>query len=153
VHTYDTTPCLPTQVSTLNGDFPVTRLLFNVYSNGSQSVAMPASSPATLTYISETGFLCSPNTANEIDPQTGANYLSEIQNTILGAGFYPLSAGATTGTVNQTPIDEGAVGNYASSIVSTGAYAPFLAPGAYVTGSDPTGFCSVSTTDSSGATP
>ena len=153
VHTLDTTPCLPTQMSTLNGDFPVTRLLFNVYSNGSQSVAMPASSPATLTYMSETGFLCSPNTANEIDPQTGANYLSEIQNTILGAGFYPLSAGAPDGKVNQTPIDEGAVGNYASSIVSTGAYAPFLARGAYFTGSDPTGFCSVSTTDSSGATP
>ena len=161
-HQNDTTPCLPTEVSTLDGDFPVIRYVYNVYGNGSQSSAVPAATAPTLNFISETGFLCTPNTGTEYDPATGATYLSEIQTAIENNGFYPLSAGATSGTVNSTPIDEGIVPEMAASIYSTtqsnsnySPYAQFLQPGSNVdqATSQTTGYCLVSSTDSTGTTP
>jgi hypothetical protein len=65
------------------------RLLYNVYSNGSNPL-IPASSAAALNAISEDGFMCKPSTATDIDPNTGATYLSEIDGDITSQGFFPL---------------------------------------------------------------
>jgi hypothetical protein len=69
--------------------FPGDRLLYNVYSNGSNP-NMPVSSPATLNAISEDGFMCKPSTSTDIDPNTGATYRSEIDAGITAQGFSPL---------------------------------------------------------------
>ncbi len=65
------------------------RLLYNVYSNGSNT-NIPESNAATLNAISEDGFMCKPSTATDIDPNTGATYHSEIDAAITAQGFTPL---------------------------------------------------------------
>jgi ABC-type phosphate transport system substrate-binding protein len=144
----DAHPCLPTQYSVLTQDFGVWRYVYNVYANSIATKEHPASA-STLNYIGETGFLCTPTTAAEIDPATGGNYLSEIQNTIEQAGFYPLSAGASTGTINSTPFDEGSVGHKGyGSFYASSRYAPFLTPASTDPNTaDPNGFCKVFSTD------
>ena len=157
-HANDLTPCLPTEVSILDGDFPVTRYLYNVYSDGSQTL-IPTATGAALNYVSETGFLCTTSTKTETDPLTGQNYLTEIQNTILSSGFFPLSGGAAGdsanpagGTVDQTALDEGSVPHPASAIyTNTNPYYNFLQPASMV-GSDPAGYCSVTSTDNASST-
>ncbi len=95
---------LPGSVTT---PFPGDRLLFNVYSDGSNP-AIPISSPASLNAVSEDGFLCKPSTATDVDPNTGATYRSEISSIISGQGFFPLplmvedGQGATTGVYGTT---------------------------------------------------
>ena len=81
------------QQAVLTNSFPSVRYVYNVYSNGS-STAVPAATPATLAYISENGFLCSPRTVNQTNPLDGKTYRDDIKAAILGSGFYPLSAGA-----------------------------------------------------------
>ena len=78
--------------------FPVTRDLYNDYSNSSATTN--AASQATLNFVGEDGFLCKTSTAAQIDPQTGATYRSEIESTIQAQGFFPLDEGLT-------PISEG----------------------------------------------
>jgi hypothetical protein len=94
----------PTDASVLNKSFPVRRYLYNVYSNGSNPNIAPAATPATLNYISEAGFICKPQNTTIVDPATGQPYINSIQSIITSNGFLPLSAGAASGVVNQTPI-------------------------------------------------
>ena len=142
----------PSKQNVLGGSSPFAsvRLLYNFYSNGSNSL-IPASSPATLNLIGEQGFLCRPQSSTDIDPTTGATYLAEIQAAILGEGFYPLSAGAASGTVNTTPLAMGTLSNPGSGVTSGTAYAPFTneRAAAFVAagGTAGTGYCLVSTTD------
>ncbi len=87
--------------------FPGDRLLFNVYSDGSNP-DIPVSSPASLNAVSEDGFLCKPSSNTDVDPNTGATYRSEINADISAQGFYPLplmvedGQGATTGVYGTT---------------------------------------------------
>ena len=142
--------CIPTQASVLSGDFAVTRSVFNVYSNGSQAAIAPASG-ATLAYVSETGFICSTRSKNMINPLTGNSYTTDIQNTILGQGFYPLSAAKVSGGLDQNPLDEGAISHYATGVstIQTGnadaRYAPYVAADSSLNG-HPAGFCIVTET-------
>jgi hypothetical protein len=69
--------------------FPGDRLLFNVYSDGSNP-AIPISSPASLNAVSEDGFLCKPSSSTDVDPNTGATYRTEINSIISAQGFFPL---------------------------------------------------------------
>jgi ABC-type phosphate transport system substrate-binding protein len=156
----------PTEVNILDGQFPVDRYLYNVYSDGSNA-NIPAATAATLNYVSEVGFMCNPNKGSAtatVDPNTGATYISELQTTIENAGFYPLSAGASSGTVNTTPIDEGTVAHPASALLTktsggqapgqTSAdpgyaqYKPFDTFATTGPNKDPAGFCLTTTTDS-----
>jgi hypothetical protein len=158
----------PTEASILDSEFPVDHYLYNVYSNGSNtgaSTSIPAATAATINYASEIGFICNPNkggTSNIDDPVTGSSYLNEIQAAILSSGFFPLSAGAQSGTVNTTPIDEGSLDVPASQILTESGgqgttsaaapgyaqYAPFDTYAEVGGGnSDPLGFCITSTTD------
>jgi hypothetical protein len=135
------------EATILKGTFPVDRFLYNAYSNGS-NVNIPKANAATINYVSEIGFICNPNRGKStaaVDSITGATYISEIQSIISNAGFFPLSAGAPTGTVNQTEIDEGKVGNPGSGLIGS-AYAPFDTF-ASASNSDPMGFCLTTTTD------
>jgi hypothetical protein len=151
-----------TEATILEGTFPVDRYLYNVYSNGSNT-NIPAANAATVNYVSEIGFICNPNkgkSAAAVDMLTGNTYISELQSVILNAGFYPLSSGAATGTVNQTEIDEGAqsnpVNNSAQKLLTqsggtTGlygysSYQPFDTFGSASNG-DTMGFCLTTTTD------
>jgi len=136
-----------TETTILENTFPIDRLLYNVYSNGSNS-NIPAANAATINYVSEIGFICNPNRGKStaaVDSITGSNYVNEIQSIILAAGFYPLSSGAATGTVTQTEIDEGHVGNPGSGLIGS-RYAPYDTFGTASNG-DPMGFCLVTTTD------
>jgi ABC-type phosphate transport system substrate-binding protein len=149
----------------LEGSFPDNRYLYNVYSNGFNS-NLPAATAATLNYVSEIGFICNPNKGAStavVDPNTGATYLSEIQAIIEAAGFFPLSGGASTGTVNTTPIDEGTLAHPASALLAgtggTGGglygYPQYKAYDAFATtgaNSDPSGFCLTTSTDSNSGT-
>lgn len=145
----------PTEANTLEGTFPITRLLYNVYVNGSDSSDADAATPATLNVVSELGFICKPQNASITDPVTGDSYLSDIQSAISENGFYPLSAGMQGGTVNSTPFDEGSVPNPASNVLDGTSYAPYdNTESAAITGGpeyasdgNPLGFCEVSTTD------
>lgn len=147
------------QTSILEGTWPVDRDLYNVYSNGSNSNINPVATTATLNYMSEVGFMCKPQSTTIINPATGNTYVTDIQAVIRAGGFYPLSSGMTTGTINQTPItDEGSVSHPATSLLGA-RYAPYdntpttgLA-GGYETASngDPTGFCLVSSTEDDGS--
>lgn len=96
----------PTDTTVLNKTFPVRRYLYNVYSNGTNSHIAAAATPATLNYISEAGFICKPQNATIVDPATGQPYIDSIQSIIINNGFLPLSAGAATGTVNQTAMTD-----------------------------------------------
>jgi ABC-type phosphate transport system substrate-binding protein len=134
------------QTTILEGTFPVDRFLYNVYSNGSNT-NIPAAKAATVNYVSEIGFVCNPNKGKStaaVDMLTGNTYISEIQSIIQNAGFFPLSAGAATGTVNQTEFDEGHLGNPGSNLI--GKYKNFDSFGK-TAGGDPTGFCLTTTTD------
>jgi len=87
--------------------FPGDRLLFNVYSDGSNP-DIPISSPASLNAVSEDGFLCKPSSATDVDPNTGTPYRTEINSVISAQGFYPLplmvedGQCATTGVYGTT---------------------------------------------------
>jgi len=76
--------------------FPIDRLLYNVYSNGSNTTGgaggtgIAQSSSAALNVVSEDGFVCKPSTNTDVDPQTGKTYRSEISKVITQNGFYPL---------------------------------------------------------------
>jgi hypothetical protein len=92
-----------------------------------------------------------------VDPLTGLSYISEIQSVIEGNGFYPLSAGRTSGTVNQTEEQEGSVDTPATTLLNSASGG--TGGGLYgypqyksfdndtQSGGQPTGFCLVSTTD------
>ena len=167
--------------NTLGGNFPGFRYLYNVYSNGSNPLIAAAATPATLNYVSEAGFICKPQNASLADTINGGTYLSGIQHTIENAGFFPISAGYTSGTVNQTPTDEGSVPNPVGNMnlvqtsTTNGAedYSQFMnvaagsaAPatnhsnaGVKFTGGyqsqngDPTGYCLVFSTDQGAGQP
>jgi hypothetical protein len=145
--------CLPTQRSVLSGAFASTRSVYNVYSNGTSvaSPPIPAATPATLAYVSEDGFLCSPRTVTQNNPLDGKTYRADINADIQAAGFYPISAGASLGQINLSPLDENTVDHPAAAMtgVLTGPYGPYVTPVAESNG-DPSGFCLVTTTDGTG---
>jgi hypothetical protein len=149
--TGDPNPCLPTQYSVLTSDFPVPRYLYNVYANAAATSEPPASA-AALNYIGETGFLCSPTSTAIVNPADGNTYLTDIQNTILNAGFFPLSGGASTGTVSSALLDEGSVGNpawkaYPTTGPNPSPYAGYIANLTPAANTHPQGYCLVFSTD------
>ena len=151
----------PDQTTILDGQFPDDRYLYNVYSNGSNT-NIPAADAGTLNYVSEIGFYCNPNkglSSPVVDPNTGLTYISEIQSVIEGGGFFPLSGGAATGTIDLTPIDEGTIANPAINLLDltsggTGGglygypkYKPFDTFNTTGPNADPSGYCLSTTTD------
>ena len=74
--------------------FPDPRILFNAYPN---STAPNPANGATLNFIGSSGFLCRPDMATEIDPNSGITYRTEIENAIeANYGFFPLDTNPTT---------------------------------------------------------
>ncbi|MEI6454063.1 MAG: hypothetical protein WCO31_05675, partial [Actinomycetes bacterium] len=125
----------------LTGTFGATRLLYNVYANGSNA-NLGAASAATMNFVGENGFLCRPDTVTDIDATTGVSYRSEINAGISSEGFYAISAGASTGVINTTPVDMGTLSHPAAGTTSASKYAP------YTDGRSTTsGFCLLFTTD------
>jgi ABC-type phosphate transport system substrate-binding protein len=156
----------PSESTILDLQWPAPRYLYNVYSNGFNP-NIPTATAATLNYVSEVGFICNPNKGSStlaVDPLTGLTYVSELQAVIKGAGFYPLSAAASSGGVNTTPFDEGSLPHSATALLSSGSggkgtstegyndYAPYDT--AVTTGSnhDPVGYCVTFDTDSNSGT-
>ncbi|MGA2211488.1 MAG: substrate-binding domain-containing protein [Acidimicrobiales bacterium] len=141
-----------------SAQFPVTRDLFNVYSNGSfnstvnAQYGFPAATAATINYVSEIGFLCKPQTDvsnKDVDnPSTGDWYHTDIANTISAQGFIPFplqTAGQDINTVD-TP---------ASAVLAADGDTTY-SPDDPITGSttaaneaisNPEGYCQVWTTD------
>jgi hypothetical protein len=126
----------PTQSTILDGSFPTARLLYNVYSNGTNAT-IPASSQAALNFVSEYGFICKQDAA--LDSNSGASYGSEIQSTITANGFFPLPAA----TMDASNVDSNAA-------ISDPGYS-FVDPGSQSsTKSSEQGKCRVFTTDGDG---
>lgn len=138
--------------------FPITRNLYNVYSNGSFSPSVsaeygfPAATAATINYVSEIGFLCKGqlDTGNKevIDPSTGTWYHTEIDSVISASGFiaFPLQSSGQDINSVDTP----------ASAVLAGDGDTTYSPDDPITGSttsaneaisDPSGYCEVWTTD------
>ncbi|MGA8682632.1 MAG: substrate-binding domain-containing protein [Acidimicrobiales bacterium] len=119
-----------TNANILSGLWPVRVFLSNVYSDGSNS-KIPAANQATLNYVSEDGFLCKSQTSHGkriLDPLTGVWYRTEIDNLIAADGFVPIPIGSE-GLVTNPAVPGSPYSGYDSS------------------GSDPRGYCKVSTTD------
>ena len=139
----------PTEVSVLEGTYPLPLYLYNVYSNGSNP-NIPVATPATLNFASELGFICKPSNASTQDPNTQTTYESEIQAAFRANGYFGLSAGASTGTVTEQPIDEYLAGGVppqtAATLLHGTRYAPYDPVVAEGNG-DPEGFCQVYNTD------
>jgi ABC-type phosphate transport system substrate-binding protein len=125
----------PTSILGSTTVFPITRFLYNIYSNGSNANLPPATA-ATLNYVSEVGYLCKAQTADAtaeatlpastitpdtnakdiVDPNNGIWYHDEIFNTITANGFLPVTASASGGfgtVVDGAPISENAAANAA----------------------------------------
>jgi hypothetical protein len=154
--------------------FPGDRLLYNVYSDGSNA-RIPESSNATLNAISEDGFMCKPSTSADVDPSTGATYLTEIDAVIKAQGFYPLPLlkeggsgtintpawSALTGSKYTPAVEEASPYNSPAADTDTdisavsGSYTGVLGaatPTTPVAASPtaPVGYCLVSSTDGDG---
>jgi hypothetical protein len=69
--------------------FPGDRLIYNVYSDGSNA-NIPVTNPAALNVVSEDGFVCKPATSTDVDGLTGLTYRTEITNILKANGFLPL---------------------------------------------------------------
>ncbi|MGO8874247.1 MAG: hypothetical protein ACLQNG_00560 [Acidimicrobiales bacterium] len=135
--------------------FPVTRDLFNVYSNGSNTsptTGFPAATPATINYVSEIGFLCktqlNTKAAKVADPSTGVWYHTEIANVISAQGFIPWPL--------QKHEDQGTIDTPAAAVLHAAGDSTY-APNDPIIGngtahneaiSNPPGYCKVFTTDS-----
>lgn len=122
----------PTSANILSGSFSFLVRLSNIYSNGTNS-NIPAATQATLNFASEDGFLCKPQVSGGkaiIDPNTGVSYRTEIDNLIKAAGDVPLPL--------QTH-GEGVVDAPASLSAPYSAYDS--------SGTNPEGYCLVTTTD------
>ncbi len=106
--------------------FPGDRLLFNVYSDGSNA-SIPESSAASLNAVSEDGFLCKPATATDVDPNTGSTYRTEINAIIKAQGFTPMPLMVENGE----GISGGGYGTTASGIPAPAWSASGLSGSAY----------------------
>lgn len=171
--------------------FPIVRTLYNVYSNGSDSL-FPEATAATLNYVSEVGFICKPqtidgtvetslpattytvdsNAGDIIDPATGLWYHDEIYNVIVANGFIPVDAKITSPLYGDLDAEDGPAQPENAAGATNTAYSLLTAdngpsgteygetylspnvPGAssggntsIPTGSNPDGFCILSTTD------
>jgi hypothetical protein len=143
--------------------FPVTRNLFNVYSNGSFNTTVnaeygfPAATPATINYVSEIGFLCKPQVDNAsptpnqiISPESGNWVRTDIANTITAQGFIPFALQTTGEDAGGTPLD-----TPATAVLAADGDTPYSANdpivGAGTTTNEangnPEGYCLAWTTD------
>lgn len=71
-----------------SGTFPYSRLVYNVYCDNCPTGIN--ANDATRDYVSETGWICKPNTQHSTNPRTGVNYGKEVTDTISSQGFVPL---------------------------------------------------------------
>ena len=138
----------PTEKTILNGSYPVPEDLYTVYSDGTNP-DIPVSSPATLNFASEDGFLCKPNTQNGtatgtqiVDPVTGKTFRSEIEAAITGQGFFPLD-----GLDENVPFEEGTPTTPADAISSFTSSAYYAYDTPPVSNGEEVGYCNVVTTD------
>jgi ABC-type phosphate transport system substrate-binding protein len=141
----------PSEKTILNGSYPVPEDLYMVYSDGFDA-DIPVSSPATLNFASEDGFLCKPNTTTGlttgtqiVDPITGLTYRSEIEAAITAEGFFPLD-----GLAENKPFEEGNVTTPADSISSFTSSAYYAYDTPPTSGGEEEGYCNVVTTDGTG---
>jgi ABC-type phosphate transport system substrate-binding protein len=86
----------PSVANLQNGTFPFGRFLYNVYCNATTCGTAKKASTATSKYLGPGGWICKA-TAHAVDPVTGVNYRTEINNTILAEGFAPLPSGPVGG--------------------------------------------------------
>jgi ABC-type phosphate transport system substrate-binding protein len=150
----------PNQANILNGDFPIHRYIYNVYSNGSDP-DIPEASAAVLNFASEDGFICKaqrdPNGNPILDPTTGIWYHTEIDKIIADFGFIPLKNGVPV-SQNTQPFEEGKLLHTAYSLLSAVPAGSSTAYGAQylpwdkptVKNTNPLGYCLASTTTNGG---
>jgi hypothetical protein len=87
---------VPVNADTIgDGTFPFGRFLYNVYcDNCATGINV---TPATKDYVGEEGWLCKVEADHADDPVTGANYRTEIADTITAQGFVPIPFGVIGG--------------------------------------------------------
>ena len=89
----------PTVQTIQDGSFPYNRFLYNVYCRACTS-GIQATTP-TKKYVSElNGWICKTASKHAVDPITGDNFATEIDNTISASGFVNIPDGPVGGGVN-----------------------------------------------------
>ena len=93
----------PTPTNILHSTFQFSRFLYNVYCAATKCGTAPKASTATIRYMGFNGWICKvPASHAAVDPITGANYRTEIANTITQYGFVPLLLGPLGGGTTIT---------------------------------------------------
>ena len=98
-------PVAPTQANVVSGAYPLWRYLYNAI-----RYSFPAenASNAARNFVAAQGFLCKDDgthgTANKlpVNPFTKHNYRTDIENTIIADGFYPIPWGDAGGPAAGT---------------------------------------------------
>ncbi len=90
----------PSPQTISDGSFPFSRFLYNVYRQGfSENNA----TDATMEYINEdTGWLCKTAAEHDVNPSTGVNYRTEVENILQENGVTPIVEGPIGGGVAGT---------------------------------------------------
>jgi hypothetical protein len=85
----------PTNANVQNQTWPVIHGLYNVYNTTTVT-------SNTLHYVGPSGWICADSTKHTVDPATGVNYATEIQQNIVNNGFVtiPDNGGSTCLTSN-----------------------------------------------------
>jgi hypothetical protein len=133
----------PTAANIYSKTFTPTLKLYTVYSNGSNPLIAPATQ-ATLNLVSEDGFLCRSD-SGIVDPTNGHTVRQDIDTAILQNGFLPLDQS----TLGPNGVASAAqVSTFAEGGVPHPAHITASPYKSYdLSGSNPKGYCTVSTTD------
>ena len=86
-------PVAPTEANILSDAFPFSRFMYNVVRN--DTFASGLASNATRNFASANGFICKAAGAHAVNPKTGNNFRTDVENVIRANGFIPLPVGPT----------------------------------------------------------
>ncbi|MBI2710246.1 MAG: substrate-binding domain-containing protein [Actinobacteria bacterium] len=89
----------PTEANIVSDAYPFSRFVYNVIRYDTFATGLASAAVKQFAYTK--GFLCKPAGASVKDPRTGANFRTEVEDTIRGAGFIPLPLG-TSGSRDAT---------------------------------------------------
>lgn len=86
-------PVAPTEANILSDAFPYSRFMYNVIRNDTFTSGL--ASNATRNFVSANGFICKVAGVSAINPKTGNNFRTDVENVIRANGFIPLPVGPT----------------------------------------------------------
>lgn len=83
----------PTEANILSDAYPYSRFVYNAIRN--DTFAQGLASNATRNFVSANGFICKTAAVSAINPKTGNNFRTDVEDVIRDNGFIPLPVGPT----------------------------------------------------------